>query len=519
MRDASTAPEVDPGRPWRRWSVRARVLTSVVAVSVLGMVVTGGTAYWIQDRLVSTRVTESLEQEVAEFRTLAAEGIDPESGLPFSSVERLLRVVLQRNVPDRNETYLTILDGEPLEFDGGSRPIRLEDEPEVLAAAEEVTAAGSVVIRDVATSAGPARLAIVPLSIDGDGATGSYIMAYSLNGERDDLFRLARTYLLASVLSLALVAVVGWLVAGRLLRPLRSLREATQRISETDLSERIPVQGNDDVSDLTRTYNSMLDRLQSVLETQRRFLDDAGHELRTPLTIVRGHVELLEPSDPAEVEETRVLLLDEIDRMSRMVEDLILLSKARRPDFLILDVVDLAPFTRDVFEKVQTLGERQWTCTQVGQGQFIGDAQRLTQALVELAHNAVKFSPEGSRICVGSAMDGGEVRLWVADEGAGLDPSEINHVFDRFGRASSGRGVDGSGLGLSIVSAIAHAHGGRVEVETTVDAGSTFSILVPDQSVPQPEPIERPTLLDDLLSGASAEYPSRQAHTVGEGHP
>jgi len=509
-----------PERAWRRWSVRTRVLTSVIAVSVLGMVVTGGTAYLIQDRLVSTRVSEALEQEVAEFRTLAVEGIDPESGRHFSSVERLLRVALQRNVPDRNETYLTVLDGEPLEFDGGNRPIRLEDEPAVLQAAAEVTASSSVVIRDVDTSDGPARLAIVPLSVEGDEATGSYVMAYALDREREDLFRLARTYLLASVLSLLLVAVVGWLVAGRLLRPLRSLREATQRISETDLSERIPVQGNDDVSELTRTYNSMLDRLESALDTQRRFLDDAGHELRTPLTIVRGHVELLDASDSAEVEETRALLLDEIDRMSRMVEDLILLSKAKRPDFLIVDVIDLGTFTRDVLEKVRTLGERQWTSDDVGEGPFIGDAQRLTQALVELAYNAVKFSPEGSRISLGSKWHADEVRLWVADEGAGLESTEIDHVFARFGRASSGRGVDGSGLGLSIVSAIAQAHGGRVEVGTSLGAGSTFTVVVPNRWSPEPEPPQKPALLDSLLSPTS-EQPERQSVTVTarEGQP
>jgi signal transduction histidine kinase len=499
-------------RPWRQWSVRTRVLTSVIAVSLLGMAVTGGTAYLIQDRLVSVRVSEALEQEVEEFRTLAVEGIDPQTGLGFTSVERLLRVALQRNVPDRNETYLTIVDGEPLEFDGGDRPIRLEDEPEVLAAAAEVTAASSVVIRDVPTSTGPARLAIVPLSVAGDDTTGSYVMAYSLNQERDDLFRLARTYLLASLLSLLLVAVVGWLVAGRLLRPLRSLREATQRISETDLSERIPVQGNDDVSDLTRTYNSMLDRLESALSTQRQFLDDAGHELRTPLTIVRGHVELLDSTDPAEVDQTRVLLLDEIDRMSRMVEDLILLSKARRPDFLVLGDIDLATFTDDLLGKVRTLGDRQWRCASRGQGRFVGDAQRLTQALVELAHNAVKFSPEGSAISVGSEMAGDRVRLWVSDEGAGIDEAEIDHVFARFGRASSGRGIDGSGLGLSIVSAIAEAHAGRVDVRTAVGSGSTFVLDLPSGTTPPDVGHDDPfDSLDSLLSGppASAERVGR----------
>jgi signal transduction histidine kinase len=468
-----------PGAHRARMSVRSRVLSAVIVVSLLGMVVTGGIAFVVQERLVDASITNSLEQEVAEFRTLATQGIDPETGAPFASIERLLKVTLQRNVPDRNETYLTVVDGRPLEFDGGERPIQLEEEPAVLAAAADATPASGVVIRDVPTSAGPARLAIIPVGVEGEDATGALVLAYAVDLERADLIRLARTYLLVSAGSLVLVAVVGWLVAGRLLRPLRTLREATQRISETDLTERIPEKGNDDITDLTRTYNSMLDRLQEALDTQRRFLDDAGHELRTPLTIVRGHLELLDSADPAEVEQTRALLIDEVDRMGRMVEDLILLSKARRPDFLIVDLVDLGSFTDDVLGKIRTLGDRHWVQAARADGHFVGDAQRLTQALVELAHNAVKFSAAGSVVSLGSEATADEVRLWIKDDGVGIESDDLGQVFDRFGRASSGRGVEGSGLGLSIVAAIAAAHGGHVEVWTAVGAGSTFVLVLP----------------------------------------
>ena len=467
------------GRRRVRLSVRGRVLASVLVMSALGMAVTGGTAFLVQDRLINAGITVALEEEVEEFRRMEADGVDPETGRPFSSVERLLQFAIQGNVPHRNETYLTLLDGDVLGHEGGVRPIELESEAAISAAVADAAPLGRVVLRDVQTSAGRARVAIVPVAVAGDEASGTYVMAFAVDRGRDDLVRVARIYLLVSIAALLLVGVVGWLVAGRLLSPLRTLREASQRINDTDLTERIPVQGNDDVSDLTRTYNQMLDRLQTAIDTQRRFLDDAGHELRTPLTILRGNLEVLDPADPVDVTETRSLLLDEIDRMTRMVEDLILLSKAQRPDFLVTGPIDLAPFTEDLVDKARTLGDRDWKLAEHGEAQFVGDAHRLTQAMLELALNAVKFSAPGSAIAIGGRATAGEVRLWVRDEGVGIAAAEVDHVFHRFGRVSSSLGVEGSGLGLSIVAAIAEAHHGRVDVDSDPGIGSTFTIVLP----------------------------------------
>jgi len=448
-------------------------------MSALGMAVTGATAFLIQDRLVDARITVALEQEVQEFRRMAASGIDPQTGAPFTRVENLLRFAMEGNVPHRNETYLTLLDGAVLGHEGGARPITLESEKSILAAVADAATSPGVSIRDVQTSAGMARLAIVPVGLPGDPATGTYVMAFAVDRGRDDLLRVAFIYLLASLGSLILVGVVGWLVAGRLLKPLRTLRENSQRINEMDLTERIPVQGNDDVSELTRTYNQMLDRLQVAIDTQRRFLDDAGHELRTPLTILRGQLEVLDPEDPFDVTETRALLLDEIDRMGRMVDELILLSKAQRPDFLVLGSIDLGPFTDELLDKARALGDRDWTLHQRGDAHFVGDAHRLTQAMMELSLNAVKFSSPGSAILIGSHATDRDIRLFVRDAGVGVSSGELERVFARFSRASSSLAVEGSGLGLSIVEAIAEAHLGRVEVESELGVGSTFTIVLP----------------------------------------
>ncbi|HSO03439.1 MAG TPA: HAMP domain-containing sensor histidine kinase [Candidatus Limnocylindrales bacterium] len=482
-RGVPAGPEPTTTRAARWWrpvvSVRARVLASVMVMALLGVLVAGGVVYLVQARTLTSSITSSLEQEVAEFRALAETGLDPETGAPFASIERLLRVALQRNVPDRNETYLTLLDGVPLAYNGGERPVALESEPAVLAAVSALPPGSDVVIRDVATSAGLVRVAIVPVQLGDADSVGSFVMAYSVDQELEDLQRLGRVYALVSLATLVLVGLVGWQVAGRLLRPLRTLRETTQRITETDLTERIPVRGNDDLSELTRTYNDMLDRLQDAIDTQRRFLDDAGHELRTPITIVRGHLELLDPADPEDVAETRALLLDEVDRMGRMVADLILLSKAQRPDFLEVHPIDLAGLTLDVAEKARMLGDRNWVVEACADGVIDGDPERLTQALVELAQNAMKFSDPGSTIGIGSALEEDQVRLWVRDEGCGIEAEDVDRIFERFSRGESGRAVDGSGLGLSIVSTIATAHGGHMTVDSRPGVGSTFTLVLP----------------------------------------
>ena len=479
------------GRSSRWWRpvvpVRARVLATVLVMALFGVLVAGGVVYLVQARSLTSSITSSLEQEVAEFRALAETGLDPETGVPFTSIERLLRVALQRNVPDRNETYLTFLDGVPLAYNGGERPIALESEPAVLAAVAALPPGSDVVISDVATSVGLARMAIVPVQLGEDEAGGSFVMAYSVARELEDLQRLGRIYAVVSLATLLLVGVAGWMVAGRLLRPLRSLRETTQRINETDLTERIPVRGNDDISELTRTYNAMLDRLQDAIDTQRRFLDDAGHELRTPITIVRGHLELLDPADPEDVAETRALLLDEVDRMGRMVADLILLSKAQRPDFLEVRPIDLAGLTEDVVAKARMLGDRQWVLESRADGVIDGDPERLTQALVELAQNAMKSSDPGTTIGIGSALDDGQVRLWVRDQGRGIEAEDIDRILERFSRGQSDRAVDGSGLGLSIVSTIATAHGGHMTVDSRPGVGSTFTMVLPASTEPGQE--------------------------------
>ncbi|HEX5534063.1 MAG TPA: HAMP domain-containing sensor histidine kinase [Actinomycetales bacterium] len=470
----------------RRLSVRTRVVTSMLAMTALGMAVSVATLHVVRARELDRSASLAIEQEVEEFRAVAEAGVDGETGEPFTTVEQLLRVALQHNVPGEYQTFLTVLGGRPLQFDGGDRPVRLEKEKSVLDAVTQVGRGSTVSVRDVETSAGTVRLGIVPVSMPpeegGSGASqhGTYVIGVAVGDQRAGLIALTGTHAMVALGALLLVGLVGWAVTTRLLSPLAALRSASRRITEQDLGVRIPEGGgSDDVSELTRAYNAMLDRLEAGFSAQRQLLDDAGHELLTPLTILRGHLELLDTTSPTEVAETRALVLDELDRMSRLVDDLLMLAKAQRPDFVQQKAVPLDALVKDVADKARALGDRCWKIRDTPAATVLADPQRLTQALLQLTHNAVRYSDTGTCVELGCEVDEADVRLWVRDEGHGIRADDMERIFERFGRAASGRGIEGSGLGLPIVAAIASAHAGRVELESTEGCGSTFTIVLP----------------------------------------
>jgi two-component system OmpR family sensor kinase len=310
--------------------------------------------------------------------------------------------------------------------------------------------------------------------------SGALVVVTFLDRARAGLHETMRTYAIVSALALLLVTGMAAWISGRLLSPLRTLQETAEEITDTDLSQRLPVTGNDDITALTRTFNGMLDRLESAFVGQRQFLDDAGHELRTPLTVLRGHLELLDTGSPAEIAETRELLLDETDRMSRLVGDLVLLAKSDRPDFLRPRPVDLEGLTRDLVAKARGLGDRAWTVDATAEAKVLADEQRLTQAVLQLADNAVKHTGPGDPVAIGSSYDGEVARLWVRDTGPGVPPEDRELIFERFGRSAVPPGDEGFGLGLSIVSAIVRAHGGAVSVEDA-GPGARFVITLPDR--------------------------------------
>lgn len=468
-------------------SVRAQVLGWVLLLAVLGMVVAGATSYAVSKARVDERIDLDLAQEVAEFREIA-EAPNPRTGQPWPNVRELLVESLRRQVPDEHQTLLALIDGRVAYAPAARASVDLADDPQAIAVIASAPAPGYGTLQ---TGQGDIRFATMPVEVASSPGRGTFVAAYATADEHAELLDAIRTYAYVATGTLLVVALGGWLVAGRLLAPIREVRRTAQRISETDLSRRIPERGRDDVSDLARTFNAMLDRLEGAFSAQRQLLDDVGHELRTPLTILRGHLELLDADDIDDVERTRALLLDELDRMGRLVDDLVLLARAERPDFLVRSEIDLEGLTADVLNKARRMvNDRRWTLDSTARGIALGDGQRLTQALLQLVDNAVKHTRPGDQIAVGSTVANGRLRLWVRDTGVGLSPDDAERIFQRFVRGSGRHREDGSGLGLSIVRAIAEAHGGQAVVHAAPGRGATFTIDLPLIGRAEPSRVE-----------------------------
>ena len=458
-------------------SVRARITVTVALLVGLTLGGAGLIVYAVESQRIDAQTTDEVEQELDEFDLLSRDGVDPQTGEPFASVRDVLVLFMERNVPDDDELLVGWV---------GDRPV-VRSPADPLAADPAFQAAARPLVRDggstrLETSEGEVLIAAQPLVRGRE--RGALLVVIKLAEDRAELLDTMRTYAVVSVLSMLLITAFAFWQSGRLLAPLRTLRETADELGATDLSRRIPESGNDDITALTRTVNRMLARLEAAFAGQREFLDDAGHELKTPLTILRGHLELLDGDDPAEVAETRALLLDEVDRMSRLVRDLILLAKSDRPDFVALAPVDPAALTDDVAAKARGLGERRWVVDSRAEGTAYVDAQRLTQAMLALCDNAVKHTTPHDTVAVGSARDAGGVRFWVRDTGPGVPETDRERIFERFGRSAAAPDDEGFGLGLSIVRAIARAHGGTVALDPTWTDGTMVVLHVPDRTPP-----------------------------------
>jgi two-component system OmpR family sensor kinase len=456
-------------------SARARILRWMIVLLAASTVTSVVLIAEIQLVRLGDEVEEGLTQEASEFRKLVG-GRDPRTGEPFGDdVAAIFDTYLRRNVPGDEEVLLTF-DGRRAYKSSGERDYPIG---ELRPLYRDWTALTESRQGEADTSAGGVRYLAVPIVRDGVNR-GTFVVLEFTRDERDEVLAGIRVVLMVSLGVLLLASLAAWLAAGRVLAPLRELQTTALAITETDLTRRIDVQGDDELADLGRAFNAMLDRLEAAFRSQRAFVDDASHELRTPITIVRGHLELM-GDDPDERRQTVALVMDELDRMSRFVDDLLLLARSERGDFLAPEPLDLGELAVELDAKAHGLGDRDWRLERpAGPIAVVADRQRLTQAVMNLAGNAVQHTAPGDRITIGTGREDGEARLWVADSGPGIAREDRQRIFARFARGGAGpRRSDGAGLGLSIVSAIAEAHGGRVELESTVGHGATFTVVIP----------------------------------------
>lgn len=310
----------------------------------------------------------------------------------------------------------------------------------------------------------------------------------SLEPIRDSLQNLL-LILAVSVPTLIFVAgLAGYFLAGKALKPIRDITATARHITGNNLDERITVaMAKDEIGQLSTTINNMLDRLSAAFYKVKQFSADASHELRTPLTIMRGEVEIA-LRGRRNAEEYREILasnLEEVDRMSRIVSDLLLLAKADMgQEALVREPVDLPAIVDSLVGQFTLLAERK-QMTLVGDVQLVpsvlGDALRLRQMAANLIGNAIRYTAPGGVVKVSLRAEEDGVDLVIADTGIGIPADDLPHIFDRFYRVDKARSRQegGSGLGLSIVKWIVDAHGGSIVVHSEVNVGTTVTVHLP----------------------------------------
>ena len=301
-----------------------------------------------------------------------------------------------------------------------------------------------------------------------------------------------RAVLAAAVLGTSgAAAAVGWFLAATAMRPVDQMTQAARAIGRTtDFSRRLPEPAQqDELGRLARTFNEMLDQLAEAYGTQKRFLADASHELRTPLTVIRTSVESLRrgmDADPVERDETLRAIARESERMGRLVADLLTLARADAGQAIERRHLELDALVLEVYSQEQTLADG--VQLQLGEWDQIaveGDPDRLKQVMLNLVDNALRYTPRGGTVTLDLLRRGDEAVFRVRDSGPGIPDEHLPRIFDRFYRVDlpRTRGIGGTGLGLAIAREVAEAHGGRIEVESRVGEGTTFSLVLPVEQV------------------------------------
>ena len=492
----------------KRLSIRARMTlwyTGILAATVL---VLGSVAYGLLMRGLWNEVDGTLER-VARAAAQAAQQTETDFVPP--DMNDLLRRFYGPNFANR---FYQFLDprGEVDPRMPRERGAPLAVSPEALKNAAE----GYGTFETIQTGgAHPVRVFTFPIV-----AKGRMIKVLQVGTSLEGLLRERQNFLWAlatlAPLGLILAGGGGWLLARRVLRPVDQMTQAARRIGAERLAERLEgAETDDELGRLARTLNEMLARLEAGFAQIRRFSADASHELRTPLTILKGEIEvaLRSARAPAEYERVLASALEEVERMARLVDDLLMLSRA---DAGALrwekGPVELDRLVEDVAKQGEVLGRGRAIQVSIASLEPLivhGDEPRLRQLLLNLVDNAVKYTPQGGRVTLSlrpakgapSGQAGPQpsgspdppisssvsrspsewAEIAVADTGVGIPPEALPRIFERFYRVDDARSREagGTGLGLCIAKTIAEAHEGRIEVESVPGVGSTFTVRLP----------------------------------------
>jgi len=331
-----------------------------------------------------------------------------------------------------------------------------------------------------------------------DGRTGGLLLVRPIDDVR---FRLVQSAILLVLIGAGLIVaccLLAWRLAGRALVPVREMSTVARAITEQDLHRRLPEElpANDEIGQLARTFNTMLGRLEFAFDTLQRFTADAAHELRAPLSIMRTQLEVTmrRPRSEAEYVQSNATLLNEVERLTRVTDHLLLLARADagalHPRLETLDLPDLVEEVIDRWQGAAAARDVALKCSVTPGGSVLGDPDLVKRLLDNLLDNALNQTPQGGEVRVAAICADVAWTVAVSDSGPGVPIDAQPHLFERFSRGdpARSRNTGGAGLGLSICAAIARAHGGSIELAPGPLPGATFILHLPAQHGPSPEP-------------------------------
>ncbi len=345
---------------------------------------------------------------------------------------------------------------------------------------------GEIVYETIETARPRLRMITMPI-LENKKVTSIVQVGSSLEEFEDTMKRLLIIMIVSIITATGGTIVVGYFMAKKTMKPVDQIRRTAVKITSSNLDERIELKGRkDELGRLAETFNAMIARLKDSFQRINQFSIDVSHELKTPLTILKGETELALRKERTNEEYKKSLQsnLEEIDRMSRIIDDLLLLSKAETKDIrLNLEKVDLRDLLADVCLNMKIFGENKGVeiiARDLDDIRIIGDELKLRRMITNIVENGIKYGHSGGYVAVSSHKQNGYACINVKDNGPGISSGDIKYIFDRFYRADRSRKrASGSGLGLSISKWIAQAHRGTIEVESTPAAGSLFTIKLP----------------------------------------
>lgn len=460
-------------------SIRFRLTLWYGALLALLLAAFSLAVYWGLDRYLRSMLIETL---AAQSHQIGDEWL---AGIATSGEDYLIDEIREHVSPENNNRFLRVTRADGSIVFQSDQP---RDESFNPAAVSKVSISTDEGMRQERLPCGK-ELLIYSLPFHATGA-GDFLIEVgaSLSQINNTLHGLVIIFLATLPVAIAIAAVGGYGLMRRALRPVDEITRSAERISSLNLSQRLPVPATgDEIERLSATLNRMIARLEDSFKQITRFTADASHELRTPLTVVRGELEiaLRNGQVPADIREAIESTLEETERLSKIVNDLMILSKLdsgqMQLEKSIFDLGELAASTTDQLTVLADEKQVSLSCSLRSQAKVEADRARIKQVLVNLIDNAIKYTPAGGRIEVSVRREDSNAIIEITDTGIGVPQEELPRIFDRFYRVDKARSreLGGSGLGLAISKSICEAHNGRIWVTSIPGSASTFSVELP----------------------------------------